>query len=371
MIPIAKPFLGDEEIRAVSKVIKSGIIAQGSRVRTLEEKFARLCGTAYAVALNSGTAALHTSLNVAGVGKGDEVITTPFTFIATANAILMQGATPVFVDIDEETFNIDAEKIEGKVTKKTKAIIAVDLYGHLSDYNKIESIAKENNLIVVEDACQAVNAAYKGKKAGSFGDIAAFSFYATKNITCGEGGMLTTNSKEYAENAKMLRQHGRSSTTHYEYVKLGYNYRMSDISATILLEQLKKLDFITERRIKNAQYLANGLRKIKGIRVPVVKEGYKHVFHQFTVVVGDDFGIGRDELIAHLKKRGINSVAYYPKPLHLCAHFKKMGYKEGDFPVAERISAQVVSLPVHPHLTKEQLDTIICAFKEIEQDGKD
>jgi dTDP-4-amino-4,6-dideoxygalactose transaminase len=278
----------------------------------------------------------------------------------------MQGAKPVFVDIDENTFNIDPKKIEQKITKNTKAITVVDLYGQLCDYDQIEKIAENNKLIVIEDACQAVNAEYKQKKAGSFGDIAAFSFYATKNITCGEGGIITTNNKEYAEQAKLFRQHGRSSMTEYEYIKLGYNYRMTNISAAILLEQIKKLDFITKKRIENAAYLSKELEKIKGIQIPLVKEGYKHVFHQFTIKMQDDFELSRNELIDYLNKKGVSSMVYYPKPLHLCEHFRKMGYKEGDFPVAEKLSQQVLSLPVHPNLTKEQLDTIINVFKEFE-----
>ena len=364
MIPIAKPFMDEEEIKAVAKVIRSGTIAQGPKVRELEEKFAKLCSTKYAIAVNSGTAALHASLNAAGIKQGDEVITTPFTFIATANTILMQSAKPVFVDIEENTFNIDPEKVEEKITEKTKAIVAVDLYGHLCDYDKLSKIAEKNNLTIIEDACQSVNTSYKEKKAGSFGNIASFSFYATKNITCGEGGMIATDNKEYAEKAKLFRQHGRSSMTEYEYTKLGYNYRMTDICAAIILEQLKKIDFMTKKRIENANYLINGLKEIEGVKTPIIKQGHKHVFHQFTIKVEDNFKLSRDELMEYLKKKGINTAVYYPKPLHLCKHFKNIGYKEGDYPIAEKISRQVLSLPVHPHLTEEHLNTIINAFKE-------
>tara|TARA_Y100000294_G_scaffold126480_1_gene117929 strand:+ start:557 stop:1654 length:1098 start_codon:yes stop_codon:yes gene_type:complete len=365
MIPIAKPFIGNEETEAVNKVLKSGIIAQGSRVANLEEKFAQLCSTKYAVAVNSGTAALHASLKAAGVGQGDEVITTPFTFIATANTILMQNAKPIFTDVMEDTFNINPKEIKDKVTGKTKAIVAVDLYGHLCDYDEINKIRK-NKIPVIEDACQAVNAEHKGKKAGSFGDMAAFSFYATKNITCGEGGMVTTDNKDYAENIKLFRQHGRSKMSAYEYVNLGYNYRMTDISAAILLEQIKKIELITEKRIENAAYLSEGLGRIKGIKIPIVKKDFKHVFNQYTIKIEDNFKLERDDLIVHLNKKGVSSAVYYPKPLHLCEHFRKLGYKEGDFPVAEKLSRQVLSLPVHPHVTKEQMDLIINVFGELE-----
>lgn len=366
MIPIAKPFLDDNEIKAVSEVLKSGIIAQGPKVKELEEKFAKLCGTKYSVAVNSGTAALHTALHVAGIKQGDEVITTPFTFIATANTILMQQAKPVFVDIDEETFNIDANKIKEKISEKTKAIVTVDLYGLLCDYNEIEKIAKSNNMVIIEDACQAVNAELNGKKAGSFGSIAAFSFYGTKNITSGEGGMITTNNEEYAENAKLFRQHGRSKITSYEYECLGYNYRATDISAAILLEQLKKIGIITKKRVENAAYLSENLGKIRGIKVLDIKKDRSHAFHQYTIRVLEGFKLSRDELNDYLNKKGIGTGIYYPKPLHLLPHFKKFGYKEGDFPIAEKLSNQVISLPVHPHLAKEQLDYIINAFKELE-----
>tara|TARA_Y100000310_G_scaffold274378_1_gene290356 strand:- start:2194 stop:3294 length:1101 start_codon:yes stop_codon:yes gene_type:complete len=366
MIPIAKPYIGDEEIKAVTEVLKSGIIAQGPKVRELEEKFAKFCGTKYAITTNSGTAALHTAMHVAGIKQGDEVITTPFTFIATANTILMQQAKPVFADIDEETFNIDPEKIAEKITDKTKAIETVDLYGQPCDYGSINEIAKNNNLIVIEDACQAVDAESNGKKAGNFGDIAAFSFYATKNITCGEGGIITTNNEDFAQNAKLFRQHGRSKMTSYEYTNLGYNYRMTDLCAVIMLQQLKKIDFITKKRIENAEYLSKELEKIKGIKAPRIGKDNSHVFHQYTIRIQDNFKLNRDELVEHLSKKGVGTGVYYPKPLHLLEHFKKFGYKEGDFPVAEKLSKQVISLPVHPHLTKEQLDQIINVFKELE-----
>lgn len=366
MIPIAKPYIGEEEINAVVNVLKSGAIAQGPKVRELEEKFARFCGTTEGIAVSSGTAALHAALHAAGIKPNDEVITTPFTFIATANTILMQGAKPVFVDIEEDTFNIDPEKIEDAITKKTKAITTVDLYGQLCDYGKIEETAKRNNLIVAEDACQAVNAEFNGKKAGSFGSISAFSFYATKNITSGEGGIITTNNKEFSENAKLFRQHGRSKMSSYEYANLGYNYRMTDICAAMLLEQLKKIEIITKKRAENAEHLSKGLGKIKGIKVPFVKKGNKHVFHQYTIKVEDNFKLKRDELMEHLSKKGISSAVYYPKPLHLCEHFRKLGYKEGNFPVAEKLSRQVLSLPVHPNVSKEQLDMMINAVGELE-----
>jgi dTDP-4-amino-4,6-dideoxygalactose transaminase len=366
MIPISKPIIGQEEIDAVTQVLKSGIIAQGSKVSELETSFANLCGTSYASAVNNGTAALHAALKSIGVREGDEVITTPFTFIATANTILMQGARPVFADVEDDTFNIDPTKIEEQITSKTRAIVSVDLYGHLCDYASIEELAKQKKLSIVEDACQAVGANYNGKNAGSFGDAAAFSFYATKNITCGEGGMVTTSRKEVEERTKLFRQHGRKDLIGYEYSDLGYNYRMTDINAAILLAQLKKLKNFTEKRIKNAAYLSKGLKSIKGIKIPTVKKGHTHVYHQYTIQVGENFPLNRDELAAYLKKQGIGSGVYYPIPLHLCNHISKLGYKKSDFPVAEKLSKEVLSLPVHPSLNLEELDHIIKTIAERE-----
>lgn len=364
MINISKPFIGKEEKKAVIEVLESGMIAQGAKVKTIEQQLAQHCGSKYSVMLNSGTAALHTALHVMGIGKGDEVITTPFTFIATANSILMQEAKPVFADIDEKTFNIDPESIRQKITNKTKAIITVDLYGQLCDYKKIDEIAKENDILVLEDSCQSIGAKYKGKIAGTFGDIGTFSFYATKNITCGEGGAIVTDDEKYAEKAKLFRQHGMSGLGNYDYDDIGYNYRMTDINAAILIEQLKKVEQITRKRIENAKYLSEHLEKIKGIEVPFVKKDCQHVFHQYTVRV-KGFKLARDKLLEHLKSRGIGCGIYYPKPLHLCESFKRMGYKSGDFPKAEQASQEVLSLPVHQSLLRGDLDFIIKAIKEV------
>ena len=364
MINISKPFIGKEEKKAVLNVLDSGMIAQGPKVNELEQKFAEYCRTKHSIAFNSGTAALHTGLHVMGIGKGDEVITTPFTFIATANVILMQQAKPIFADIDEQTFNIDPESVQEKVTDKTKAVITVDLYGQLCDYEKLYGFTKKKKIMILEDSCQAIGAKYNGKMAGSFSDVGAFSFYATKNITCGEGGAIATDNKTFAEKAKLFRQHGMSAVGAYDYDELGYNYRMTDINAAFLLEQLKKVDEINDKRIKNASYLSEQLGKVEGIEVPFVKKGYKHVFHQYTIKV-NEFKMSRDKLAERLKSKGVGCNVYYPMPLHLCANFRKFGYTKGDFPITEKISQQVLSLPVHPSLTQEDLDFIVKSIKEI------
>ena len=356
MINISKPHLGQKEKDNVLEVLDSGIIAQGSKVKEFEEKFSNLCGTKFAAALNSGTAAIHTALNALNIKEGDEVITTPFSFIATASPIIMQKAKPVFVDIDSNTFNIDPNKVKEKITDKTKAIIAVDLYGQIYDTSTLNPIAKEHNIPIIEDACQAHGAELGGKKAGSVADIGCFSFYATKNMTTGEGGMVTTNSEDLIESTLMFRNHGQSKR--YEYHNIGYNYRMTDIAAAIGLAQLEKFQDLTNKRIENANKLTSQLKQLDLIQTPVVKEGAKHVFHQYTIKVKDN---KRDGLAEHLKNNDVGSNIYYPKPLHL--FLKNLGYKEGDFPVTEALSKEVLSLPVHPSLTEEDINKIITSIQ--------
>lgn len=359
MINICNPIIEAEEIEAVIKVLKSGTIAHGPRTAELEENFAKFCGVKYAVAFNSGTAAIHAGLYSLGVKGGDEVITTPFTFVATANPIIMQNAKVVFTDVSEEDFNLDPREVVRKVTSKTKAIIPVDLYGQIYKYNEIKEIAENNNLKILEDACQAHGAEHNRKMAGSFGDIGAFSLYATKNMMSGEGGLITTNDDEIVEMCKRFRHHGQSEKTRYEYWDLGYNYRITDLCAAIALEQLKKIDKFNDKRISNAQKLSAGLTGIKGIILPRVRKNNKHVFHQYTIRITDDFKSSRDEFIKYLKENGIGCGVYYPKPLHLHPHFRKMGYKEGNFPIAEKLAKQVVSLPVHPKLSIDDIEFII------------
>ena len=280
MIPIAKPLLGKEEVDAVTEVLNSGMIAQGPKVDEFELAFSEYVGCEYAAAVNSGTAALHIALLAYGIGQGDEVITSPFSFIATANSILYTGAKPVFADIEPDTFNIDPERIKEKITSKTRAIMPVHLYGHPADMKAIMEIAADNKLIVIEDACQSHGAEYLGKKVGSFG-TGAFSFYPTKNMTTSEGGMLTTDEKEIAEKAKMIRAHG--SKIRYLHEMLGFNLRMTDIAAAIGLVQLGKLDKFTAARQKNAEMLSAGLKGIPGLVTSITKAGCTHVFHQYTV----------------------------------------------------------------------------------------
>ena len=349
MIPIAKPIIGDEEREAVLEVLNSGIIAQGPRVREFELAFSEFTGTEFAIAVNSGTAALHMALLAHDIGKGDEVITTPFTFISTSNSILFTGARPVFVDIEEETFNIDPDRIQERITGKTRALLPVHLYGHPADMRAIMEIAEDHKLLVIEDACQAHGAEFNGKRVGSFG-TGCFSFYPTKNMTTSEGGMITTDDRRIAERARMLRDHG--SRERYIHEILGFNLRMTDISAAIGLCQLRKLPEFNRRRIENAQTL-NRLIHNERIITPRVRENCKHVFHQYTIRVTDD----RDRIVNILNEKGIGTGIYYPIPIHKQKLYKDLGYNE-TLPVSERLANEVISLPVHPSVTMENLEYI-------------
>lgn len=359
MIPIAKPIIGEDEISAVIEVLRSGNIAEGQKVKDFEEAFAKYSGTSFAVAVNSGTAALHAALLAHGIGAGDEVITTPFTFVATSNSILFTGAKPVFADIREDTFNIDPESIIEKITPGTKAIIPVHLYGQAADMKAIMEIAQDNDLIVIEDACQAHGATFEGKNAGSFGE-GTFSFYPTKNMTTGEGGIITTNDLEIAQKAKMIRSHG--SKQRYFHEMLGYNLRMTDIAASIGITQLAKIADFNKSRIENAQYLSRSLGNIKGLTLPHVDKRCGHVFHQYTVRIRGD--ISRDDVVSSLNKMHIGTGIYYPLPIHKQPFYKELGYTDS-LPVSETASKEVISLPVHPSLKISDLDTISASLREI------
>ena len=349
MINIAKPQIGPEEKQAVLEVLDSGMIAQGARVKAFEEAFAQLCGVKFAVATTSGTTALHVALLAAGIGQGDEVITSPFTFIASANSILFTGARPVFVDIDPLTYNIDPSLIEAVITPRTKAIMPIHLFGLSCDMQPIQDIARKYNLLVIEDACQSHGAAYRGKMVGSFG-IGAFSFYPTKNMTSGEGGMITTDDEPIAERCRVIRQHGMRRR--YYHDELGFNFRMTDIHAAIGIEQLKKLRTKNAQRVSNARYLNAHL---KGVITPAVPEGYEHVYNQYTIRVPDG---KRDALRGYLQEHNVGSEIYYPVPIHKQSFYvSDLGYR-GTYAEAERAANEVLSLPVHPALSMDDLEQV-------------
>ncbi len=360
LIKLSTPIIGKEEINGIAAVLKNGQISQGPYVEAFEREFSRFVGAKYAVAVSSGTAALHLTLLALDIKKGDEVITTPFSFIATANSITYTGARPVFVDIDE-TFNLKPGSVEKKITKNTKAILVVHLFGLPADIKTINKIAKKYNLKIIEDASQAHGAKIGNRYIGTFGNAACFSFYATKNITTGEGGMVVTNEKKLAEKIRNLRNHGRNKKGQYSI--LGYNFRMNEIQAALGSAQLKKLKTNNHQRIKNAIYLSNSLKDIKGIILPTVPGGFTHVFHQYTLVVTPLVKKTREEIVESMNKSGIEVGIFYNPPIHKQPLYKKLGYRD-KLPVAERFSREVLSLPIHPLITKKDLDYIARSFRE-------
>lgn len=353
MIPIARPQLGEEEKQRVWDTMASGSLAQGPRVREFEEQFAALIGTAHAVATSSGTTALHLALLGYGVGHGDEVITVPFTFIASANSVLYTGARPIFVDVDERDFAMDPALVEAAITPRTKAIMPVSLYGQPADMPAIVEIAERHGLAVVEDACQSHGAAIGPRRSGTWG-AGTFSFYPTKNMTTGEGGMLTTDDVDLAERVRLLREHGMRVRYHHEIV--GYNFRMTDIAAAIGLAQIGKLaGYNARRREIAARYDA----ELRGVVTPHARPDTTHVYHQYTIRVKE-----RDAFADALKGRGVGSAIYYPIPVHRQKPFVALGYGDESYPVTERLTEQVLSIPVHPSLSDEEVATVIGAVNE-------
>lgn len=349
MIPISQPLIGEEEKAAVLEVLDSGLLAQGKCVGELEKGFAELNGVEFAIATSSGTAALELALLAFEIGKGDEVITSPFTFIATVNSILHVGATPVFVDIETDTFNINTALIEKAISSRTKAIIPVHIYGQPCELVSIQELADRYQLALINDSAQAVGAKVHGRPIGSFG-TSVFSLYATKNITSAEGGIITTDDERIARRCRLLRNHGAESKFHY--VTSGYNYRMSELHASLALAQLDRLEQVTRIRQENAADLNS---RIESVIIPVTREGVEHVWHHYTVRAKDISH--RETAIHRLTQQGIGTGIYYPQPAHKVPHIRKI---VGDLviPVAERMSEEVFSLPVHPLVTKEQLHMI-------------
>lgn len=357
MLDLSKQYseIREEMLSTIDEVLSSSRYILGENVKKLEKDIATFSNASYGIGVGNGSDAIHIALQAAGVGEGDEVITVPFTFFATAGSIARLGATPVFIDIDPLTFNMDPNKIEEAVTEKTKAIIPVHLYGQMADMNEIKKISEKHNLVVIEDAAQAIGAEYQGKKPGELGTAATYSFFPTKNLGAyGDGGMIVTSDEEVAENSRVIRVHG-SKPKYYHHV-LGYNSRLDELQAAILNIKLKKLPEFGEKRRKRAAFYTNKLNEIvsKHVTTPVEKDGNYHVYHQYTLRVKK-----RDELKDFLKEKGIDSMIYYPMPLHLQPVFKELGYKEGDFPVTEKATEEALSLPMYPELKEEDQQYVI------------
>jgi len=333
---------------AVARVLESGHFILGSEVAALEQEFAAYCGVPHAIAVNSGTSALHLALLAAGIGPGDEVLTTPFTFYATVAAIGYVGAKHVFVDIDAATFNIDVQKIESAITERTRAILPVHLYGQPADMDPILDIARRYRLTVIEDAAQAHGAEYHGRRAGTIGDLGCFSFYPTKNLgAAGEGGMVTTHNPEFARTLSLLRNWGEERR--YDPVLKGYNYRMPAIQAAILRVKLKRLEQWTKTRCA----LASGYNRLlapAAVTCPTVIAQARHVYCLYTIRAAD-----RDGLRRELAAQGIQTAVHYPVPIHLMSAYADARYKAGDFPVAEACANTVLSLPLYPQMSDTQV----------------
>ena len=349
--------LREEILAAVTDVLDSQWCVGGPKVEELEKQVAALSGCKFAVGVSSGTDAILNSLMSLNVGPGDEVITTTFTFFATAGCISRSGATPVFVDIDPKTFNISPEAIEAAVTDKTKAILPVHLYGQVCDMDAIMAIAKKHNLFVIEDACQAIGAEYKGKKAGSFGDVGCFSFYPTKNLGgVGDGGMIVTNNEELAEHLKIMRNHGMKPV--YHYLHIGGNFRLDAVQAAALLVKVPHLAGWSAKRRQNAAHYEAKLAS-SPVQTPYISDDCVSIFHQYVIRAPK-----RDELFEHLKSKSIGSAIFYPIPLHLNECFEYLGTKKGDLPVSEKAAEEVLALPIYPEMTGAMLDEVADAILE-------
>ena len=350
---------------AIKKVLDSSVFIGGKEVEEFEKEVAKFSGTKYAIGLNSGTDALFLSLKALNIGLGDEVITTPFTFIATAEVIANLGAKPVFVDIDPKTFNIDSSKIEEKITKKTKAIIPAHLFGQMAEMAEIRRIAKKYKLKVIEDAAQAIGAKQQlatsnWQLAGSIGDVGCLSFFPTKNLGAyGDGGMVVTNNKKITDKIRLLRKHGSYPKEKYLNLILGTNSRLDALQAAILRVKLKYLSKWSKERAKKAEFYSKGLKGVGDIVTPYIAPNCTHIFHQYTIRTKK-----RDKLVSYLKSQGIPTMIYYPLPLHLQPAFKYLGYKKGDFPEAEKVAKEVLSLPIYPELSGKSQDFIIKKIKE-------
>lgn len=378
--------LADKLNEATLGILSSANYIMGKTVLDFEKEFANYIGVKHAISVGNGTDALVLALKAMGIGNGDEVITTPFTFFATAEAISAVGATPIFVDVDKETFNIDTTKIEEKITSKTKAIMPVHIFGQSADMDEINEIAKKHNLMVIEDACQAIGGKYKGRNIGSLGDVACFSFFPTKNLGCaGDGGMIVTDNDEIAIIARALRTHGSGENgqkaynllnnieeevqkaegandtvynplKYYNYL-IGFNTRLDAIQAAILNVKIKEIDNWNAKRREIVKVYNEALQN-NDLVTPVAKDYNEHVYHMYILQSEN-----REEVIEKLKEAGIATGVYYPVPLHLQKVYKNLGYKEGDMPVAEYLSHRTFAIPVYPELTEEQVDYIISKLK--------
>jgi perosamine synthetase len=377
MLPYGHQWIDQDDIKAVSEVLQSDWITQGPEVEEFEKNFAIYVGARYAVAVNSGTAALHTACFAAGISKGDKVITTPITFAASANCVIYQGGTPVFADIREDTLNIDPEEVKKKITSDTRAIIPVDFTGLPADLEEIQKIANKNNLLIIEDASHALGATYKGSKIGSISDMTIFSFHPVKHITTGEGGMITTNNNKYYERLKLFRTHGITKEKdkllnyegpwYYEMQELGYNYRLTDFQCALGIAQLKKIDKNIQRRVEIVKRYNDEFKDLTEIIIPELNPlDSTSAWHIYIIQLNlEKLKVGRKEIFEALRAENIGVNVHYI-PVHLQPYYqKRFDYCRGDFPKAENYYSRAITLPVFPKISDKDIDDVVTAVKKV------
>jgi len=367
MIPLSKPDITNKERKAVSEVLQTSCLSLGEKHIEFEKIMARFAGVKYAVAVNSGTSGLHLIIRALGIKDGDEVITSPFSFIASSNCILFERAKPVFVDIDEKTLNIDVKKIEEKITSKTKAILAVDVFSQSADWDELKRIAKKHGLYLIEDSAEALGSEYKGKKCGGFGEAAIYAFYPNKQITTGEGGMVLTNNKKIYELCKSMANQGRriENGKWLEHVMLGYNYRLDEMSCALGIEQMKRIKEILQKRAKVAELYNKKLNLVDGLEIPYIGPGNKLSWFVYVVKLAEGFAGRRDAIIKKIAESGIQCSDYF-HAIHLQPFYKNMfGYKKGDFPTAENVSSRTIALPFYSNLSEKEIDFVVSNLKKI------
>jgi perosamine synthetase len=366
-IPLSRPDITEHEIEAIVSVLRTPHLSLGPKLGEFEAKLAEYAGVKYAVCVNSGTSALHLIIKALGIGEGDEVITTPFSFVASANCILFERATPVFADIDPLTWNIDPHLIEEKITSNTKAILGVDIFGHPADWDRLREIAEKYKLRLIEDAAEALGAEYKKKKAGSLADGAVFAFYPNKQITTGEGGAIVTDHEEMAELCRSLRNQGRSKDGGWlEHERLGYNYRLSDINCALGIAQLERVEELLSKRERVAQLYNERLETIDGIQIPYVSPHVKKSWFVYVVRLHDGLAQeDRNNIIKGLREKGIECSNYFG-PIHLQPFYRRMfGYQQGDFPVTEKVAARTIALPFYSALSAHEINYCCTALERL------
>lgn len=370
-VPLSSPDIVEKDIEAVVRVMKTRFLSIGLKVVEFEKRMGNFAGTKYAVAVNSGTSALHLIIKGMGIGEGDVVITTPFSFIASSNCILFERARPLFVDIEEDTLNLDADKVEEKIESlsdeelaKVKALLVVDAFGQPADWDRFKEIGKKYNLKLIEDSAEALGAEYKGKRAGSLGEVGVFAFYPNKQITTGEGGVLVTDDEELARLARSMRNQGRGESGEWlDHERLGYNFRMDELSAALGCSQMKRIEEILDKRVKVARMYGEKLAEVEEVKVPFIAP-YVSRMSWFVYVVRLERGIDRDKVIKYLNEEGVQCKPYFT-PIHLQPFYREMfGYKEGDFPITEDVTGRTIALPFFNNLKEEQTDYVVEKLKE-------